>query len=308
MPGMYPEDQIIQLFGQEILWPGMDPETHKFTNGDFNDPAIKPSYIPAQTLNLILDNLQNFIEGLGLTPNSTDPNQLLAALQNKYGTKEWLTETFLYPGKMVCQLPGEKTPAEAGWPGPWENWSLRPVIFGLAPTQPPQSFSGDFEQHGASVWFLNTNGSVATQGTKKYSYPQGYLYQERVICGNALQDEDWETGYQIQGGQYDSYYIWEPCCLGGTFPSFEDGGQTRPPFISGGVAPDVMRNVVGKANGYSFNIGGVNGPFTLVRVGDSAPLYGSGAAYTNDFDLSRVVKTGPQNAPVTASVRIWRRI
>jgi hypothetical protein len=124
---------------------------------------------------------------------------------------------------MVLQLPGEKSPVEAGWPGSWENWSLRTVIYGLSPTPPPQSFSEDSAAQGASVWFLNTDGSVATQGTKKYSYPMGYLYRERVMCGNALPDEDWETGYQINdpSSPYDGYYIWEPICLGGTFPSFE---------------------------------------------------------------------------------------
>ena len=96
MPGMYPEDQIVNIFGTEVCWPNMDPETGKFTNGDFGDPLKKPSFIPAETVNLILDNLQNFIKGLGLNPNNTDPNQLLQALQNKYIKRED-AENLVYP-------------------------------------------------------------------------------------------------------------------------------------------------------------------------------------------------------------------
>jgi hypothetical protein len=308
---MYPENQVITLFGKDIEWPGMDPAAGKFTNGNFSNPEEKPSYIPAQTVNLILDNLQNFIAGLGLTPNNTDPNQLLTALQNKYGTKEWFADTFLYPGEMVLQLPGEKSPVEAGWPGSWENWSLRTVIYGLAPTPPPQSFSADFAAKGASVWFLNTDGSVATQGTKKYSYPMGYLYQERIMCGNALPDEDWETEYQINdpASLYNGYYIWEPIHLGGTFPSFEDGGVNRPPFLSGGVMGDMMRDhnhalrggygSVVNLDSQTVGIAGIQTPGSFIpnsRLGDTIR------------PASVTVFTGPQNSPVTASVRVWRRL
>ena len=42
MAGLYPDEQIINLFGTDVRWPGLDPETGKFTNGDFSDPYKKP--------------------------------------------------------------------------------------------------------------------------------------------------------------------------------------------------------------------------------------------------------------------------
>ena len=76
MAGMYPDNQIISLFGEEITWPGVDPKTGKFTNGDFSNPLKKPSFIPAETINLILDNLTSLITGLGGSPNNTGTDQL----------------------------------------------------------------------------------------------------------------------------------------------------------------------------------------------------------------------------------------
>ncbi|MDR1250759.1 MAG: hypothetical protein LBK62_01195 [Treponema sp.] len=75
MGGMYPNNQVLSIFNEEFLWPGVGPDG-KFTNGDFSDPAIKPSFIPAETLNLILDNLSGLITKLGGTPNSLEANQL----------------------------------------------------------------------------------------------------------------------------------------------------------------------------------------------------------------------------------------
>jgi len=80
MPGMYPDDQIVEIFGEQVMYPGLDPVTHKFTDGDFFDPLKKPSHIPAATFNLILDNLENLISAMGLNPTNTDPDQLRKAL------------------------------------------------------------------------------------------------------------------------------------------------------------------------------------------------------------------------------------
>jgi hypothetical protein len=80
MPGMYPDDQVVEIFGEQVKYPGLDPVTRKFTDGDFHDPLIKPSYIPAATFNLILDNMENLISAMGLNPNNTDPEQLKKAM------------------------------------------------------------------------------------------------------------------------------------------------------------------------------------------------------------------------------------
>ena len=75
MAGMYPENQELSIFGEKVQWPGLD-KNGKFTNGSFTDPLEKPSFIPAETLNLILDNLDGLIKKLGETPNNSAIDQL----------------------------------------------------------------------------------------------------------------------------------------------------------------------------------------------------------------------------------------
>jgi hypothetical protein len=75
MAGVYPDNQELTIFGEKVQWPGVD-KTGKFTNGSFSDPLEKPSFIPAETINLILDNLMALIEKLGGTPDNTSIDQL----------------------------------------------------------------------------------------------------------------------------------------------------------------------------------------------------------------------------------------
>lgn len=72
--GMYPDEQVVEIFGKEVSWPGL--VEGKFSNGDFSDPAVPPSYIPAETINLIIDNLSSLITKLGGAPNNSAITQL----------------------------------------------------------------------------------------------------------------------------------------------------------------------------------------------------------------------------------------
>jgi hypothetical protein len=78
---MYPENQTITVFGKETGWPGMEPDG-KFTSGSFGDPLVPPSMIPAETLNLVLDNLAGLIAGLGGVPANTGGGRLAEAVLN----------------------------------------------------------------------------------------------------------------------------------------------------------------------------------------------------------------------------------
>ena len=89
MAGIYPDDESLNIYGQPVTWPGMDPDTGKFTNGDFADPLKKPSFIPAESINLILDNLSELIKSMSEDgPNNQAIDQLVklftsAATPNK---------------------------------------------------------------------------------------------------------------------------------------------------------------------------------------------------------------------------------
>lgn len=75
MAGMYPANQELNIFGEKVQWPGVD-SSGKFSNGSFQNPLEKPSFIPAETINLILDNLSELIKKLGGTPDNTSIDQL----------------------------------------------------------------------------------------------------------------------------------------------------------------------------------------------------------------------------------------
>ena len=79
MSGLYPADQDINIFGEIIKFPSMGSDG-KFTNGDFTDPKKPASFIPAETMNLIIDNLNNLIKYCGLEPNNTSETQLKEAI------------------------------------------------------------------------------------------------------------------------------------------------------------------------------------------------------------------------------------
>jgi hypothetical protein len=81
MGGMYPNNQDIEIFGEQVSWPGVDGNG-KFTNGSFSDPMVKPSFIPAETINLLLDNLTALIAKCGGTPNATGGGQLAGLVTN----------------------------------------------------------------------------------------------------------------------------------------------------------------------------------------------------------------------------------
>ena len=80
MAGMYPDNRTESIFGDAVTWPGVDGETGKFTNGDFSDPLKRPSFVPAETINLILDNLAELITSLGGEPNNFGVDQLKRAV------------------------------------------------------------------------------------------------------------------------------------------------------------------------------------------------------------------------------------
>ncbi|MDR0322368.1 MAG: hypothetical protein LBI28_12775 [Treponema sp.] len=92
MAGMYPDNQTIDLFGEPVTWPGVDEEG-KFTNGSFSDPLERPSFIPAETLNLVVDNLEELIVSLGEKPNNKDTKQLAKPVLAAFsGVKDYIDE------------------------------------------------------------------------------------------------------------------------------------------------------------------------------------------------------------------------
>lgn len=75
---MYPAEETVVIDGEEVSYPGL--VDGKFSSGDFSDPTKRPSFIPAETINLILDNLAELIAAVGGEPTNIGTSQLVAAI------------------------------------------------------------------------------------------------------------------------------------------------------------------------------------------------------------------------------------
>lgn len=71
---LYPKNETLP---DGSVYPGLDA-SGRFTDGDASK-GIKASHLPAGTINLLLDNLADFITASGLTPNNTGTDQLRKA-------------------------------------------------------------------------------------------------------------------------------------------------------------------------------------------------------------------------------------
>jgi len=77
---MYPVDEEIIVNGEIHKYPGMG-EDGKFLSGSPTDPLQKASYLPGETINLILDNISNVIAAAGMEPNNSGLTQLRDAIK-----------------------------------------------------------------------------------------------------------------------------------------------------------------------------------------------------------------------------------
>jgi hypothetical protein len=324
MAGLYPEDQTISLFGKEVRWPRLDISTGKFTNGSFSDPLVEPSFVPAETINLILDNLENLISGMGQTPNNSDPNQLFKAIKD-----------FHFPvGTMLSIYPDEPTPVERGWAGEWEIWSDRAVMYGVS-ADPPPSFTDYYTLAGNSIPAGNTpvvcyhkTGDdfrlyqfiaqtaaytvPAELDPVKWTYLAPDAIDERKKCGNLFTEEDYEIGDTVTTGVHTGMYISEIIVPGGKFFGVEGG--FRPTFVSGGRQEGRIINFPGEVShlvtyGLIGNNAKLTGPFKLgTQYSWIQQNNVNSTSYAIGFDPSLAVPTGPDNAGTNLSKRLWRRV
>jgi hypothetical protein len=320
MAGLYPNDQILSIFGNEVLWPGLDPVTHKFTNGDFTDPLKKPSFIPAETINLIVDNLQTFISGLGLTPNNTDPNQLLNAIQNKYATTDWLKNYFFPVGSPYKQGMNDPTPMERGLPGSWEVWSSRAdgygLILGALPYYTPYTPGTNYAlgayvlNHIAGGDYRLYQAKEAITNAPQYLDPVKWqiLQTEIIIARRHLQgwlDADFTIGQLISSGPYANWTVAEVIVPGGKFDSIE--GEFRPPFVNGGVAGEERHTLtIDEMPAHTHNLPPNWG--TVGNFGWNAGVAGLGGYQQTPINWSQGRDQSHNNIPPTVSTRFWRRV
>jgi hypothetical protein len=280
MAGMYPENQTVSLFGKEVSWPGLDPATGKFTNGDFNNPLVSPSFIPAETINLILDNLAVLIAALGKTPNNVDTDQLLEIVSKSYMRERCGPGIICFSAlNPVEQALRRILPLEGQVISVALYQDLCQCVYvGDASNETAPAFYRTEDSGGAT---RNTAGSYMVLPDARGIFLRGSGQQSRTIS--------WLDSQNTQH-TVDTLY----------------DGKSIGEFIS-----DRSRNITGRfaieaAGGGSFGV--------------SYQIANTGAFYTDDystrqkpsaqtayqgygwfFDASRGVPTGPDNAPASGS-------
>jgi hypothetical protein len=332
MAGLYPNDHTVNIFGTDVVWPGLDPQTNKFTNGDFSNPLVKPSFIPAETINLIVDNLESFIQGLGLIPNNHDTDQLLKALQIKYGTTDSINDLYFPVGASYIQRLNDPTPLERGLPGTWELWNARADGYGLSSTALPghttytpganYAVNSWVKYHIAGDDYRLFKAKIAIANAPQFLDPvnwdpfmPGVIVERRKLQG--WTDDDFTIGNMVSAGQYANWYVCEVIVPGGKFDSFSGGH--RPPFVSGGIQGDRSRPIIGtvyqtnaSAGGFAdFSPGAIAGAFYNYQVPGGQGKYAAPSSTTTaglGIDSGRIVPIGPDVAGINLSRIIWRRI
>jgi len=175
---MYPDEKKLSIFGRETAWPGLDPDTGKFTNGDFADPAKPPSFIPAETLNLLLDNIGGLVSALGGKPDSARPDQLrdavLAAFAEEAQARKQGDDDTLAAARAHADgsaqgvrdaFPGVATPSANGLMSAADKQRLDAVVLGWLTVSAGQTHTVAIRADGSLwAWGANVNGQLGDGG------------------------------------------------------------------------------------------------------------------------------------------------
>jgi len=305
MSGMYPDNRDIEIFGEQVRWPGLGADG-KFTNGDFSDPLVKPSFIPAETVNLILDNLAELIASLGGKPNNSDTGQLKDAIVSALTLKADL-ESPTFTGNPNVPSDSAAVPAAAR---PTTEQSTRIATVGqIAATRD----AINVERYKVGSYY--TQYPIVGQNTFAGMFPENE--SPGVLFGGtwSLQYDTEEVFFRTPGpggdvGEYRGK-AWSA-----------DNKWDAPGGIPG-IEPDMMRRILGNTGLHSsLNSSGKytdalttnhkNNPFYFANSIMTGTILGISAVTYQPtgvmFDTSRAFPTGSKNVPKNRLMRIWKKI
>jgi hypothetical protein len=218
-------------------------------------------------------------------------------------------------------------PIEKGLPGHWEPWTHRAEAYRLTSNALPgwglYAAGANYAANAYVSWHLPgagwelfkakaaiTNAATQLDPVKWDKWETGTIVERRHLQG--WLDDDLALGATIAEGDYAGMKVCEVICLGGTFDSWEGGN--RPTFVSGGVAGDAIRNIIGNPVqfiAYATQTLEGGGALAVVKspADRSATATGDILQWRHfDFSADRVVPTAADNRVRTLSSRLWRRI
>jgi hypothetical protein len=320
MAGMYPDDQTLQIFGETVKFPRL--KNGKFTNGDFTNPLVKPSFIPAESINLILDNLENLIAASGLEPDNTSVEQLKEAIyayvENEFA--ELLDET-------SEELDTLKELAEALGNDPNFSTTILNALATKAPLASPALTdipTAPTAVPGTSTTQIATTEFVQQAIPSGVTVPINYCYvQYPSVAAN-----DYNAAFPLGerpatlfGGTWTvqwedtSYAFWRS---GGSLAAESDRNN--------GLQTGAIQNITGEWKGTLGHVAAASSQAPLFRNGDPNVLVSgafsagtartgvglagtssSGACNALAFNAANVVPTASENRPINRRMIIWKR-
>ncbi len=218
---MYPDEQTLVIGGEEVTYPGLD--AGKFTDGDPADPTKKPSFIPSASINLVLDNLGDFITRAGLTPNNTGTRQLWDALwaSIKPGVV-WMfdgtgwEDNVTLPGFYACIPENEDGGANGhsfGIKSMVDRFPMGKAIAGAGVQGGANSYSltvGQIPYHDHSINHDHPSVTSGTQSANHTHYVSGTTANDthnHSASGTGYGFERQGSGFVLGGQTYSSWSI-----------------------------------------------------------------------------------------------------
>jgi len=247
-------------------------------------------------------------------------------------------------GDVYIQYPNTREPGQK-WPSEnWVDWTERVEFYEVSTSVPAYTTYAANQSYNVGVYVLYTHKDKSQEIFKcknaiasapavldpvnwtplRDDTNANYVTTcvERIsiqATWGATASTDLAIGVTISGAPVSTYNgkrITGRYTPGGKFAGF--AGGNRPPYINGGVAPDVQRAITGAAQwlymGYpawgtnvregAFSFGAALGSLAGETVGTAVSDY-QGSLRFNSADS---VLTSPENSPRTMSVRYWRRV
>ena len=196
---VYPKNETLP---DGSVYPGVDA-SGKFTDGDASK-GVKASHLPAATVNLLLDNLADFITASGLTPNNTGTDQLRKAFHATfpvgtiwmYDGANWRDNVTL-PGWYAC-VPENEDGGAAGL-----NYGLTSMVDRFVMGR---SAVGAGETGGANSYRLTAAQLPAHTHTINHDHPSSLSGNQRQNHRHHLAINSNTTGSHVHSlyGRYTS--------------------------------------------------------------------------------------------------------
>jgi len=239
-----------------------------------------------------------------------------------------LLDKFIHIGKIIKQLPNELSPAEQGLPGRWEICNYRASRYKLRPTANPAFTTytpgANYAAGAIVMWHLAgddwnifqakealTNVPAQLDPIKwtEVAHANEEIIDQRHL--HAYTDEDFVIGHQITLGEYTGWYVSAIYVYGGKYMAASGGN--RPPFNSGTELDKqrLVSGIIGFLYSAQPNATSTGALRWMGRNAGIETYQGTGWRYVDydiSLDTSKVIPTGPENAPRTIPVLYWRLI